>query len=232
MKIGNIELFGLSIIIGKNLIIADIHIGQEESLNNDGVLLPRFFFKDQIEMLSKILITKDIDTVIINGDLKHEHGRISESEWKNTLKFLDLLENRKIILIKGNHDKILNPIIQKRKLEMKDYLVIDNNLICHGDKILETTEKYNTIIIGHEHPAISIREGMRVETYKCYIIGKYKSKKLIVQPSFNLISSGTDVTKEQLLSPYLNDIFNMEAYIVDQKIYHFGKIKGLINGKN
>ena len=32
-----------------------------------------------------------VDKVIINGDLKHEFGTISETEWRNTLGIIDFL---------------------------------------------------------------------------------------------------------------------------------------------
>ena len=47
---------------------------------------------------------KKIETIIVNGDLKHEFGAISEQEWRNVLKLLDYLGQHcgEIILIKGN----------------------------------------------------------------------------------------------------------------------------------
>ena len=45
-------------------------------------------------------------------------------------------------------------------------------------------------------------------------------------PSFNLIQQGTDVTNQKRLSPFLKkDIKNFEEYIVEDKVYKFGKIK-------
>ena len=53
----NIELIDLALYLKKEktLIIADTHIGYEEALNKQGVLIPRTAFKDLIQRLEKIL---------------------------------------------------------------------------------------------------------------------------------------------------------------------------------
>ena len=103
----------------------------------------------------------------------------------------------------------------------------------HGHKIFIDKEIYDKkikiLIIGHEHPAISIREGLRKETYKCFLLGRWKDKKLIVMPSFFTLYEGSDIKKEELLSPYLNEksIKNFEVFVVADKIYRFGKVKDI-----
>jgi len=214
----------------KALVIADVHIGYEEALNKQGIMVPRQQFKDMIERIERITKGLDYGTVIILGDLKHEFGRISEQEWRETLKFLDRFKDKKIILLKGNHDKILGPIADKRNVEVVESFSVDDIIFLHGDKIPETLDmgQAKTIIIGHEHPAVSIKEGERVERYKCFLVGKWKQKELIVLPSFNTLTEGTDVLREQLLSPFLKqDLSNFEVYVVSDKVYDFGKLKDL-----
>ena len=227
----NIEIKDLALEYKNNLILADFHIGFEESLNKQGILIPRTQFKDLISRLKKIL-DKKYDKIIINGDLKHEFGTISKTEWKQTLELIDFLSNycNKIILIKGNHDNILGPIAQKRNLEILDSYQIDDILITHGNNLPEDLFSANAfpkrvIIIGHEHPAISFKE-KSYQKFKCFLKGKYKSSILIVQPSFNLLIEGTDIKKESLLSPFLQqDLSNFEVFIVEDKIYKFKKLK-------
>jgi putative SbcD/Mre11-related phosphoesterase len=227
-----LELVNLGIKLDKTLILADFHIGYEEALNKQGVLIPRFQYSDIIAMLESTLGAERFDTIVINGDLKHEFGTISKTEWKQTLDLLDLLSEHcdKIVLIKGNHDTILEPIARKRNLEIVDDFVVGDIYICHGHKIPDSTafKKSKIIIIGHEHPAITLRTDVRAEKYKCFLVGKYKDKKLVVMPSFNLVAEGTDLLKEQLLSPFLKqDIGSFEVFIVADTVYDFGKLRKL-----
>ena len=282
------EIIDLALYADNVLIVADTHIGYEEALNKQGILIPRFQFKEIIKRLEKIFSilkknNKKIDSIIINGDIKHEFGTISEQEWRHTLQLLDFLARhcKEIILIKGNHHTILGPIAKKRDVKVIDYYVIAeqsekekminnevkskftkkinkksplkelsilknngspvlfkkkyqkrNILVMHGDKLpndkILNDKNIKTIIIAHEHPAVSISDWPRVELVKCFLKGKYKGKELIVMPSFNLVSEGTDILKEKLLSPFLQQNLNdFEVYVVEDKVYDFGKVKDL-----
>jgi hypothetical protein len=145
------------------------------------------------------------------------------------MRLIDYLERKgKLILVKGNHDTILGPIADKREIKVVDEFCVDGILILHGHKLPTTDHKPKTIIIAHEHPAVKIRSDVRAEKYKCFLKGKYKGKTLIVQPSFNLLIEGTDVISEELLSPFLDqDLDNFEVFVVDKKVYDFGKLKNL-----
>ncbi len=229
----NLEIKDLCLYLKKEkiLIIVDIHIGYEEALSKEGVLVPRFQFKDTLERLEKIFSKIEVNKIIINGDLKHEFGTISESEWRDTLKLLDFLDKycEEIILIKGNHDTILGPIADKRNVKILDYFKVNEYFICHGDRLFSNKEFLDTkiLIIGHEHTAISIRDGTRVEMFKCFLKGRFKDKDLIAMPSFNLILEGADVLKERLFSPFLKDVNDFRVFVISKKIYDFGKIRDL-----
>jgi len=261
----DIVIVDLALYSNRVLIISDTNVGYEESLNKQGVFVPRFQFKEIILRLEKIfekLKNKPIDTIVINGDVKHEFGTISNQEWRHTLRLLDFLSGhcKEVILIKGNHDKILGPIAKKRDVKVVDYYKIYKGsmknestkisinkestknkslkknkdgkiLVIHGDKIPSDglLEETSTIIIGHEHPAVSIRDTSRVETFKCYLKGKWKSKVLIVQPSFNLVTEGTNILNEDVLSPFLKqDLKKFDVFIIADKVYEFGKVKNLV----
>jgi len=227
MKItSNLEAIDLALKYKDNLIIADLHLGLEECLNKQGILIPRFQFKEILTRLKKIISISNPSTIIINGDLKHEFGQISEQEWSQVFKLLEFLTSKaEVILIKGNHDTILLPIAQKFNIKILDYLELDNLTIHHGHEIIPITT--STLIIAHEHPAISISNKIRTETYKCFLKGKYNNLNLIVMPSFNLVNIGSNVLKENILSPYIKNIKNFTTFVVSDKIYNFGKIKNI-----
>jgi uncharacterized protein len=234
----NIELIDLALYIKPHnaLVISDVHIGYEESLNKQGILIPRLQFKQIMQRIENILkIAKNLDYIIINGDLKHEFGKISNTEWHQTLKFIDFLttKTKKIILLQGNHDTIIKPIAKKRNLEIVKEFSLSHFYFCHGDIIPKTASFRNakTIIIGHEHPAICFREETRKEKFKCFLFGKYKRKNLIVLPAFNPIVEGTDILEKKHLTPFLQqNIKDFKVYISsNNKILYFKKVKDIEN---
>ena len=228
------KIIGASLIIDapRILIISDLHLGQEESMRDAGFLFPQNQFKELFQNIKQIMKQTSPKIIVINGDLKHEFRKISRDEWKQISELLLFLKSKaEVILIKGNHDKILEPMAKSTEIKLTDYFFYKDIYICHGDKIPKDTDfkKAKYIIIGHEHPAISLKDGVRVEKYKCFLKGTYEKKTLVVLPAFNPLTEGTDVLKEKLLSPFLDSkkIRNFEVYIYEDKVYYFGKAKDL-----
>ncbi|MFH1642840.1 MAG: metallophosphoesterase [Nanoarchaeota archaeon] len=214
------------------LVISDIHIGYEESLAKKGILMPKFQLEELITQLKKIfnVIDKPPDKIILNGDVKHEFGKILAEEWRYLLNFFNYLKNnaKDLILIRGNHDKLLSHVAIKSSIKIRDFIIIGDILITHGDKLVKIPKKINTIIIGHQHPSIRLTDDLRSEIFKCYLIGRWKLKNLIVQPSFHKLTIGTNILSQNFISPFLKNISNFEVITVSDRLYNFGKFKNLI----
>ncbi len=232
-----IEILGLTLWLPKTktLIFADLHLGYEEELNALGFLVPRFQYPDILAYLEKNIFSKiSPQRIIINGDLKHEFGKISDQEWKEVLGFLDFLEknSQKTTLIKGNHDTILGPLAERKELKIQDYFYFPKEKIylCHGHQIPKDKDFHNskTVIIAHDHPAISLRQELRIEKIKCFLKGNWNSKTLIQLPSLNFISEGTDILQEKPLSPFTQEIENFEVFAIEEeKVFSFGQVKNI-----
>jgi hypothetical protein len=213
------------------LIISDIHAGFEESLQKNGVLLPKSAVSEimlRIEKAINKIGLEKIKCIILNGDIVHSFSKHSLDEKYALKKILDFLKKfGKIIIIKGNHDKILEMLV--KNVEFRKNLILGEILITHGDIIDENSKdkKIKIMIIGHEHPSIVLDSGLRQEKYKCFLKGKYKNKELIVMPSSNTLIEGSDVLKEKLLSPYIKSIDSFQVYAIADEIYDFGKISQL-----
>ena len=229
------KILDLALEIEDYLVISDLHLGYEEALNYQGIMVPKFQYPKIIKRTEEIYSRSDCSSIIINGDLKHEFGKISRQEWKETIKFIDYLKKRfeEIILIKGNHDPLTPIIAKKTGLDVYPQFSTGNFMVMHGDKIPEKWDEFEekTIVIGHEHPSVGIRSGERMEKVKCFLAGDFREKKMIVMPSFNFITEGSDVLHEKPLSPFLKeathgelDVFGVENF----ETFYFGKINHLL----
>lgn len=230
------EIADLGLLIDDTLVIADLHLGYEQSLNMDGIMVPKFQYQKILERILEILDKTNAKQVVINGDLKHEFGRITRQEWKESLNFIQFLKENfsDVVLLKGNHDNFTKFIAQKTDLEVYESYALDEFIIMHGDKIPGNLmdNKEPTIIIGHEHPCIGIRNGERLEKMKCFLKGSYKEKNLIVMPSFNFVTEGSDILHEKPLSPFLKhrSTDEFEVYGVENfEVLPFGKIKDILS---
>ncbi len=221
----------------KVLIINDLHIGYEQVLHRKGILVPRFQLKEIIDKVKKIIKKTKPQKIILNGDIKHEFGTVLQREWKEVLEFFDVILGlvKEVIIIQGNHDPIIKPLANKRDVKVLTQLELGENIIVHGDEITKEVKesKAKRVIIGHEHPAITIRDGSKLEKFKCFLKGEKKigkrKKEIIAVPSFNPLLEGTNVLEGHMLSPFLKGFEKFEVFVVgEDKIYPFGKVKDLL----
>ncbi len=213
----------------KTLIISDLQLGYEQQLRALGHNISYNQAKSMLELLETLIAQNGAKRLVINGDLKHEFGKINSQERHDILGLLKRLKRRiEIIVVKGNHDTLTKQLIEEIDLKLYDEFEIDGYYCIHGHKLPEQTTSYkksHTIIIGHTHPAITINDGIRKERYKCFMIGKYKKKQLIVLPSFSTIVEGTDILNSKNFSPLIESIESNEVYVIADIIRPFGTVK-------
>lgn len=242
-----IEIYGARIIdlalqIDENLIIADLHLGYENALINEGIFIPKFQYKKITDRFDKIFQVANsycpVKRIIVDGDLKHEFGRSSRQGYEETLRFINFLKNYKceIVLIRGNHDNFVRTMAENLKVNFCENFAVKKFFILHGDKIPnnfeEITKNADTIVIAHEHPCVGLRTSERTEKMKCFLKGNFEDKNLIVIPAFNFITEGTDILQGDLLSPFLNahSIENFEVIGVENfETFYFGRVRDLLN---
>ena len=216
------------------LVLGDLHIGYEESLNKIGVLVPRMQFKEMVDELREIFSdTGRVDEIVLLGDLKHEFGEISKQEWKEVTGILDLFKKwaKQIILIKGNHDTILGPIAKRKEIEIKEFYVTEGICFLHGHKMYPECldKKIKSIILGHRHPAVVLSDKYKKERYKCFLVGKWKGKKVIILPSFFPFIEGSDIINVQESKLFISKkvLNEFEVYVIGKGIYKFDKLKNI-----
>jgi putative SbcD/Mre11-related phosphoesterase len=219
----------------KILVIGDLHLGYEEMLHKQGVMIPIKQIQETIKELEMVFakLAKeklDVKKIVMLGDIKHNFG-FDKGERFEVLEIFDFLRkyvsDKNIIVIKGNHDTI--DIGRK----FKDYYFSKGILFIHGDKEINKMRDVGIkmIIMGHEHPSVILREkkGVKSEKYKCFLKGKWKGKEVLVVPSFLDITIGRDLggtnRHKSILGKGKN---NFEVFVVsldlDEEALSFGKL--------
>jgi len=171
-----------------------------------------------------------VDEIVLLGDVKHVIGKVMREEWNDVLAFIDYLSDKcsKIVIVKGQHDTLLEPVIRKRGcVELKDYYVLDNVCFMHGNKDFDICydDGIEYWILGNAHPAVKISDGVKMEKFKCFLTGKYKGKKVTIVPSFIYANEGSDVREYDYRMAWEFDYDKFEVIISeDLKGLDFGKL--------
>ena len=218
----------------KVLVVGDLHLGYEEALNRSGVFVSRQMFDEIISDFNAIFgEVGKVDKIIILGDIKHDFGGISRQEWGDVTRFINYIKpfSEEIIIIRGNHDTILEPIVKKIGLKLKDCYIWKEFCFLHGDRNFDKIweEKIKWLVVGHGHPAIKLREGSKMEKYKCFLVGKFKGKMVIVVPSFIEYYAGSDPREGEVVLAWDVNFSNFGVKIVGEnlEVLDFGKLRDI-----
>ena len=209
-----------ALLLGRNLIISDLHLGYEIAMAREGFYLPRVFH-EVVGDLKGLIKRERPKRLIINGDLKHSFI----PEWRERAELKAFFEEigplvEEIVLVRGNHD-VGTLWLRELGVEVVDELKLGRWKLVHGHKVVEG-ERF---IIGHEHPAIRLRDEVgAIVKVPAFLLGE----KLIVLPAFSPWAYGNDVLRE-IVSPFLR--FYPEDFRVlvplDNELLDFGKLSQL-----
>jgi putative SbcD/Mre11-related phosphoesterase len=223
------------------LVVGDLHLGYEEVLNKTGVMVGRKLFDEMIldfdGVFNKLKSEKRVvSEIVLLGDIKHSFGSIMKQEWGDFDRLVNYFNKKfggKIIITKGNHDVLLKPVVKNYKnVELVEFYFKKGFGFLHGNKVLDDVKnkKIKTLVMGHWHPAIKLKDnfGVKVENFKCYFIGKLKDKKLILVPSFSEYSVGSSLEDTNFENVWKGKIGNFGVKIVSGlEVLDFGKLKKL-----
>ena len=204
------------------LVYADLHLGIEGTLLEEGISIPRRVSQATIDMVLRGIDDYNASTIILNGDVKHGFGLLNTSEWM-TLKILfEELSGRglNVIIVRGNHDNYLGILADKYGFKFVERIDEGIYSILHGHISYSWDELNNVVIIGHEHPSITLRDEVGIKyKFKSFLWGEYRGHKLLILPSVGELATGSTIniySGDELLSPLVKgiDLSSFKPYAI------------------
>ena len=211
------------------LLMADLHLGFEEAASRGlyyglrkssgfyAVFVPRIQLKKAIDMLKFTLEYLDVKRVVVNGDLKHAFDRLLRQEKEEVvalIRFLREMGVSEILVIRGNHDNFIKPILRELDIEFVKALSTQANghriLIVHGHEDVDLSG-HDAVIIGHEHPSLRCFDVYR---FPCFLkIPLSSGKTIIVIPATGPYHPGVIVNPNpsEYLSPLIRRLDSLES---------------------
>jgi len=186
----------------RTVVVADLHIGYESSLEAEGVHIPRIQTAAIRDGLLNIIDRLSPDRLVVLGDLKHEFGRNLGQETRDVRSVLDAVRDRvEVVLVKGNHDNFLESIVSRIEVPVvPEYCAAGVDMV-HGHK--ECGRR--PLVIAHEHPSVRLFDSVGA-FIKLPCFALLRKERLLVMPAFGPLTSGTDLTRataNDRLSPML-----------------------------
>lgn len=203
------------VIIGKTYIVSDLHIGYHTRVDSMKV---EDETNEIYERIDNVVGSKNIDRIILNGDIFHEFGEPNESSLRAYNRLVSYIKNKDVdvVPIEGNHDTDSVSTVEKTRKKVE--LVYNSNryLVTHGHKRVTEEKPIDCYILGHIHPVYRIR-GIE---WPIYLYGSNEqSKKVFITPCFSshqdgvLISSNTNLDID---FPYVSDFSSMRPAVYNE----------------
>ena len=225
------------------LVVADLHIGIEGQLKEQGVQTSSQTQKmfNHLFLICKKFNPKEI---ILLGDIKHNIPSATIQERKDVKNFLqNISEIGTIHIIPGNHDGFIEKLSPNNiNIHPSDGLVIENIGFFHGHRWPKNEiMKCKQVIMGHTHPSVMFTDRLEYKTYEsCWVKGNFIKNKLtdkypnssnpeiLIMPAFNPLCGGIAVNQEGITGPMgkIIDIQNSQIFLIDGTF--LGKIKDII----
>ncbi|MCX6667035.1 MAG: metallophosphoesterase [Euryarchaeota archaeon] len=226
----------------KILVVADLHIGIESELREQGINTA-----SQTQTMTNRLITLckkyKPKEIILLGDIKHNIPSSTIQERKDVRNFLETIQTHGIIhIIPGNHDGNLQKISPLDIIiHPSDGFVLENLGFVHGHRWpSKEIMQCDQIIIAHTHPTIMLTDRLGHKNFEpCWIKGNFldsrlkekypssASPKILIMPAFNPLCGGIAANQEGITGPIgkIMDVKNAEVYLLDGSA--LGKVKDI-----
>jgi putative SbcD/Mre11-related phosphoesterase len=192
------------------LAVADLHLGYTWAHRHSGQLMPIHVEDDAVTRLAQLVSEYKPRETILLGDLVHAVLPIPriESELRNLCDALCGVTE--LILVLGNHDRNLSRLSHALSPGLKPRAehTVAHRLFVHGDSLPDAVSDF--IVMGHEHPAISLGDGVATsQKFPCFL----RSERVLVLPAFSQWSAGSNI-REGFMSPVAKNARFLEAIAI------------------
>ncbi len=137
--------------------------------------------------------------IVVLGDIVHRAMSVESLE-KELRELIEILSTQsQFTLLVGNHDRQLHDVSKQWALpiELAESRDVGGNLLVHGDKAIVENQRSLRVIMGHEHPAITIGDGVTTShKCPCFLV----SESVIVLPAFSNWVAGTNIRAYEFMS--------------------------------
>lgn len=165
------------------LLIADLHVGKEESFRRLGVAMPHAVLDESLERLATTLARTRADRLIVIGDLIHDRLGLSESIVERFQRWRDGFSGT-IELVVGNHDRRVRELPAAWRLHVRADGASDGPFrYCHEPC---DAGEAGVLWSGHLHPTFRCG-GKAVPAF--VLIGRGPFTQVIL-PAFTSFSRG------------------------------------------
>ena len=211
----------------RTLVVADLHLGYVWAHRFGGQLLPLSAREDSAERLLDLIASYRPSEVVLLGDIVHRVVPAPELRLEVRRLASEVSGRARLRIVLGNHDAHLSTLLSglDAEVETARQLRAGSHLLLHGDgpddddrvaEAFRETAPDGRVIIGHEHPALTLSDGVS-SSVKCPCF--LASREVLVLPAFSRWAAGGYAGEGRFLSPFARAVrFDQGIAIIADKL--------------
>jgi putative SbcD/Mre11-related phosphoesterase len=244
-----------AMLVGKDLVIADLHLGIEREFYKSGIKFPSQTGKVR-GLLDGIIEETKPARLIILGDVKHKVPGISLQEMREIPEFLRYFSRKLDVgIVPGNHDAGIEKFAPHGvRIHPATGLRLAGIFLNHGHTWPDPEfMQCGTIVLGHQHPLIEFKDKLMYRFMepvwvkggldRSKIVARYKNvpsslPSVVIMPAFNGMAGGIAINSssesksvEDFIGPVLRsmDKKTVSVHLLDGT--YLGRLKDLPGAK-
>ena len=181
------------------LAVADLHLGYAWAHRLSGQLMPIPPTNDTLTRLTELQREYEPREIVVLGDIVHRAMALAVLGEEIRGLFDALSPRSQLAFLAGNHDRNLQQVLKQWALpiELLPSRQVGNHLLVHGDSAVVNADGKLCIVMGHEHPAITIGDGVTTShKCPCFLV----SDRVLVLPAFSRWAAGTNIRAYPFMS--------------------------------
>lgn len=163
----------------RRLLVADVHLGKDDSFRAAGIALPTGGTRADLDRLTALIERHGARSLWVLGDLLH--GPLLEASWREEWsRFQARHTGLEMLLVEGNHDRSV--VRAGLGIEQRPDHVVDGPFsFSHAP---HAVDGWRFAVCGHVHPVVRV-PGLRGRFPAFAVIGPQ-----LVLPAFSLFTGG------------------------------------------
>jgi DNA ligase-associated metallophosphoesterase len=175
--------------------VADLHLGYAWAHRYTGQMMPLIDDGDLAERLETLCQEYAPKRVVLLGDIIHQAVPVDQLQAELSHFLSRVGSCARLELVAGNHDRALSGIVPA-KVQLHSALRLGQHVLVHGHDHASTLSSSH-VLMGHEHPAVSLSDGIKGMKYPCFLA----ARSLLVLPAFSKWAAGADIRRGSFMSP-------------------------------
>lgn len=167
----------------RRLLVADVHLGKDDSFRAAGIALPAGGTRHDLDRLSALIEHSGAEALWFLGDLLH--GPLLDARWRNEwARFRARHAGLEMLLVEGNHDRAAARAgldIEHRRDPVEDGH--SPVVFAHAPRPAQEADG-RLVVCGHLHPVV------RVPGFRGRFPAFVQAEHQLVLPAFSLFTGG------------------------------------------